>query len=151
MSKAKIAAGVGAAALALAAPVVMHYEGLRTKPYLDPVGIPTVCYGETHVQMRQYTVAECQAMLLESMAHHGAQIAPCMPETLPDHTKAAALSFAYNVGARAFCGSTFARKLKAGDPLACAELSRWTYAGGKELPGLVKRRAAERAMCEGRA
>jgi lysozyme len=151
MSKAKIAAGLGAAAVALAAPVVMHFEGLRTTPYLDPVGIPTVCFGETAVQMRSYSVAECRAMLLESMEKHGAQIAPCIPQDLPDHKKAAALSFAYNVGAGAFCGSTFARKLKAGDPSACAELSRWTYAGGKELPGLVKRRAAERAMCEGRA
>lgn len=32
-----------------------------------------------------------------------------------------------------------------------AELSRWVYAGGRKLQGLVKRRAAERAMCEGRA
>jgi hypothetical protein len=32
---------------------------------------------------------------------------------------------------------------------ACAELSRWTYAGGKQLPGLVRRRAAERQLCEG--
>ncbi len=141
---------IGAGIIALAAPVVMHFEGLVTRPYVDPVGIPTVCYGETHVQMRAYTPDECKAMLLESMAEHGAQIAPCLPADLPDHKKAAALSFAYNVGAGAFCGSTFAKKLKAGDPSACAELSRWTYAGGKELPGLVKRRATERALCEGR-
>jgi lysozyme len=149
--KKRAAAGLGAAVIALAAPVVMYFEGLETKPYVDPVGIPTVCYGETHVEMRAYTVDECKAMLMDSMAKHGAQIAPCMPEALPDHQKAAALSFGYNVGAGAFCGSTFAKKLKAGDPTACAELSRWTYAGGKELPGLVKRRAAERAMCEGKA
>jgi GH24 family phage-related lysozyme (muramidase) len=42
-----------------------------------------------------------------------------------------------------------ARKANAGDmPGACAELSRWTRAGGNELPGLVKRRAAERELCE---
>jgi lysozyme len=141
---------IGAAVIALAAPVVMHFEGLVTKPYLDPIGIPTVCYGETHAVMRNYTPAECQALLVDSMAEHGAQIAPCLPEALPDNKKAAALSFAYNVGSGAFCGSTFARKLKAGDPTACAELSRWVLAGGKELPGLVRRRAAERALCEGR-
>lgn len=150
MSKAKVAAGIGAGAIALAAPIVMHFEGLATRPYLDPVGIPTVCYGETSAQMRQYSPGECSDMLNASLAKHGAQIAPCLPPGLPAHQQAAALSFAYNVGAGAFCGSTFARKLKAGDPTACAELSRWTYAGGKQLPGLVRRRAAERAMCEGR-
>jgi lysozyme len=75
-----------------------------------------------------------------------------MPPGLPEHVQAASVSFAYNVGAQAFCGSTMARKLRAGDmPGACAELSRWVYAKGELLPGLVRRRAAERAMCEGRA
>ncbi|WP_417283029.1 glycoside hydrolase family protein [Comamonas sp.] len=41
------------------------------------------------------------------------------------------------------------RKANAGDiDGACAELIRWTYAGGKQLPGLVKPRAAERQLCE---
>ena len=62
---------------------------------------------------------------------------------------AAFLSFAFNVGNGAFCGSTLTRKANAGDmPGACAELSRWTYAGGKQMPGLVIRRAAERQLCE---
>src|SRR5574343_463190 len=98
-SKAKIAAGLGAAAAALAAPIVMRFEGLRTQPYLDPVGIPTVSYGETHTEMRAYSVAECQAMLMASLEKHGRDIAACLPQDLPDHQKAAALSFGYNVGA----------------------------------------------------
>ncbi|WP_405045477.1 glycoside hydrolase family protein [Pseudomonas aeruginosa] len=45
--------------------------------------------------------------------------------------------------------STLLRKLNAGDVRgACAELSRWVYAGGKKLGGLVRRRAAERELCE---
>jgi len=152
MTKAKIAAGLGAAVVMLAAPLVAHWEGLSLTPYRDPVGILTVCYGETHAEMRRYTQQECQLMLQESLAAHGVAITPCLPDGLPAHVQAASLSFAYNVGASAFCGSTMARKLKAGDiPGACAELSRWVYAKGQLLPGLVKRRAAERAMCEGRA
>ncbi len=146
----RAAAGIGAALL-MAAPIVAHWEGLSLTPYADPVGIMTVCYGETHAEMRRYTPAECRQLLQDSLAEHAAAIQPCLPEALPDHVKAASLSFAYNVGATAFCGSTMARKLQAGDvPGACAELSRWTYAGGKQLPGLVKRRGDERAMCEGR-
>lgn len=147
-AKTKIAAG----AIGIAIPLVALWEGLSLTPYRDPVGIMTVCYGETHAEMRRYTKQECQLMLQESLAAHGVAITPCLPDGLPAHVQAASLSFAYNVGASAFCKSTMARKLKAGDiPGACAELSRWVYAKGQMLPGLVKRRAAERAMCEGRA
>lgn len=147
MSKAKIAAGV----LALALPLVATLEGLVLRPYRDPIGKLTWCYGETRDRPSEYTPASCQALLVNSLQKHGEQIVPCLPETLPANVLASVLSFAYNVGASAFCGSTMARKLKAGDVSgACAELSRWTYAGGKQLPGLIKRRAAERAMCEGR-
>lgn len=145
-------AGIGAAVLALTVPMVALWEGLSLTPYRDPIGILTVCHGETAVEMKRYTPSECKAMLLESIAAHAADIEPCMPPELPDHVQAAAVSFAYNVGAAKFCASTLSAKLRAGDtPGACAELSRWTYAGGRQLPGLVKRRAAERAMCEGRA
>lgn len=142
---------IGAAVLALALPVAAFFEGLVLKPTPDPIGIVSVCYGETKAEMRAYTPAECKALLVQSMKAHGEAIAPCLPEYLPEHVLAATLSFAYNVGSGAFCQSTMARKLKAGDiPGACAELSRWTYAGGKQWPGLVNRRAAERALCEGR-
>lgn len=152
MTKAKVVAGASAAVLALAVPVVMHFEGMRTKPYLDPVSVLTVCFGETNVKMREYTPAECRAMLNGSLSEHWQQIAHCVPADAPDRVKAASTSFAYNVGSGAFCASTMSRKLMARDYAGgCAELSRWTYAGGQQLPGLVKRRAAERALCEGRA
>lgn len=147
MNKAKITAGV----IALAIPVVAAFEGLVLRPYRDPIGKLTWCYGETRDRPAEFTPANCQALLVSSLQRHGEAITPCLPERLPEHVLAATLSFAYNVGPGAFCGSTMARKLKAGDiPGACAELSRWTYAGGKQLPGLVKRRTVERAMCEGK-
>lgn len=145
MTRARIAA----AAVALALPTIMAFEGLVLRPYRDPVNLLTVCYGETHAEMRTYTPAECRELLEASAQKHATQIEPCLPDGLPEHVYAATISFAYNVGAQAFCQSTFARKLRNGDPGACAELSRWVYAGGRILPGLVRRRAAERAMCEG--
>ena len=147
-----VRAGIATGVLALALPVVAMWEGLSLTPYRDPVGILTVCYGETAGEMREFTPAECKVKLQESLAAHGAAISECLPAGLPEHVQAASLSFAYNVGASAFCGSTMRRKLADGDLLsACAELDRWVYAKGQKLPGLVKRRAAERAMCEGRA
>ena len=160
MNKTKIAAGLSAAALVLAAPLVMHFEGVKADPYRDIGGVLTVCYGETHgVEMRRYAPAECRALLDKSLASHGADIAACMPPGLPDHVQAASLSFGYNVGASKFCASTMAAQLRRGNlPQACAELSKWTRVAGKDCrdpanrcAGIVRRRDAERTLCEGRA
>ena len=95
-----------------------------------------------------FTRQQCEDMLFSDLEKHAAAL-DCVKRPLTDGQKAAFLSFAFNVGNGAFCKSTLVRKANAGDmPGACAELSHWVYAGGKQLPGLVKRRTAEREMCE---
>lgn len=152
-AKAKLTAKIGAGAVALAIPLVVHFEGYVPWVHRDPIGRLAACYGhddQTMTPGKRFTAAECQAMLDEDMLKH-AQALDCIKRPMTDGQKAAFLSFAFNVGNRAFCDSTLARKANAGDMAgACAELSRWTYAGGKQLPGLVRRRATERAVCEGR-
>jgi lysozyme len=60
---------------------------------------------------------------------------------------AALVSFAYNLGAQALQKSTLLRLLNAHNYAGAAgQFARWTYAAGKQLPGLVRRRAAERAL-----
>ena len=151
MSRAKLAAKIGAGATALAIPLVMLYEGTVLQSYRDPIGIITACVGHTGPELRmgqRYTRQQCEDMLYGDLLKH-AQALDCIKQPMTDGQKAAFLSFAFNVGNRAFCDSTLARKANAGDMAgACAELSRWTRAGGRELPGLVKRRAAERELCE---
>ncbi len=151
MSRAKLAAKIGAAATALAVPLVMLYEGTVLQSYRDPIGIVTACVGHTGPELRmgqRYTRQQCEDMLYGDLLKH-AQALDCIKRPMTDGQKAAFVSFAFNVGNKASCDSTLARKANAGDmPGACAELSRWTWAGGRELPGLVKRRAAERELCE---
>jgi len=53
----------------------------------------------------------------------------------------------YNIGPAVVCGSTLQRKANAGEPF-CDELLRWDRADGKVLPGLVKRRQDEAALCK---
>ncbi len=148
----RLAAKIGAGAVALAIPLVVHFEGRVPWVHRDPIGRLAACYGhddQTMTPGKRFTAAECQAMLDEDLLKH-AEAIDCIKRPLTDGQKAALLSFAFNVGNNAFCGSTLVRKANAGDMAgACAELSRWTLAGGKELPGLVRRRAAERAVCEG--
>lgn len=148
----RVLAGGSVAVVALAAPVVMHWEGLENDPYKDIVGVTTVCYGETKgVEQRRYTDAECAEMLMRRLHGFEAEVGRCVPAEAPVHVKAAVLSWAYNVGSEAACNSTLMRKLQAGDIAgACAELDRWVMAGGKRVQGLANRRRDERALCEGR-
>ena len=147
----RLVAKIGAGAVALVLPVVMLYEGTVLRSYVDPVGIVTACTGHTGPELRmgqRYTREQCETMLYGDLLTH-ADALSCIKTPLADNQKAAFLSFAFNVGSGAFCKSTLARKANAGDLMgACAELSRWVMAGGRELPGLVKRRAAERQLCE---
>ncbi|GAB3249264.1 lysozyme [Chitinimonas naiadis] len=152
--KHKILTAAAAAVITSIASLTMQSEGEVLKTYVDPIGIPTLCYGHTGpdvVAGRVATHDECKALLYEDLAKALAEVDRCVPG-LPMAPRAAFTDFVFNVGGSKFCSSTMAKKARAGDmPGACAELSRWVYAGGKELPGLVTRRAKERAICEGKA
>lgn len=151
--KGRIAAGGGV--LALAAGLISYYEGYVPRGYADPVGIPTACYGHTGPEVRigqKYTKEQCDALLTEDIRIAKAQVHRCIRVPLKPHEEAALVSFTFNVGGTALCGSTLARRINAGQlPGACSELSRWVYSRGIKFPGLVKRRDSERAMCEGKS
>ena len=149
-----IAAGAGIGTTVLAAALLIApSEGEVRRTYLDPINIPTACFGQTgsHIQLGQtYTAEQCAGMLVAETRVALQDVHECVGRSLPIGMEAALTAFAYNVGHRQLCGSTLASKARAGDLVgACAELSRWVYAGGKRWPGLVKRRAKERAVCEG--
>lgn len=151
----KAGAGLGASTLLALTAFVAYHEGYVPHTYADPVGIPTICFGSTgpHVTPgRTATRAECEALLQEDLGRAYEGVRRCITSPMQDHQAAALTSFTFNVGATALCKSTLARFANRGDWIrACAELDRWVYAKGRKLPGLVKRRAEERAMCEGRA
>lgn len=145
-----------AAALAVATALAIPAEGLRQVAYYDPPGILTVCYGSTtDVQHgKVYSLAECKARLDADMQSAVDAVERCAPG-LPVGALAAFSDAVYNLGPTIACNtaqSTAARMLKAGDIVgACNQLPRWSKArvGGVlvDLPGLVKRRAAEQAIC----
>ena len=143
------------AGLVLSLPVLMHFEGLRLKTYADPVGIPTACFGHTGKEVKAgqtYQPEECDNLLGADLLSANSAINGCVAVPLADHQRSAFASFVYNVGGGKFCGSTIVRKLNAGDYAgACNELPRWIYAQGQKLPGLVRRREAERQLCLGAA
>lgn len=129
-------------------------EGLRTLAYLDPVGIPTGCFGETEgVRLgMQWTVAECQAKLGDRLARvFGPAVDRCAG-VLPPERKAAETSLAYNIGTVAYCSSSVARLEWHGDPAgACQAImlyNKMRIVGVLVYsPGLNNRRERERDLC----
>ena len=142
-----------------ALPLIRQFEGLALEAYLDPVGIPTIGYGTIRypdgkpVQLGdRITALRAEQLLRDAVAEH---YAPALLAAIPpahDYTaaqQAALLSFTYNVGVGSVQRSTLRRRLLAGeDPqlVIAEELPRWSRGGGRELPGLVRRRAAEVAL-----
>lgn len=149
MSRAPIAALVlsGAALIGIA----LH-EGYRDRAYDDGAGVQTIGFGSTAGVKpgERITVERALIRLGADVAKHETELRRCVTVPLYQQEWDAYVSWAYNVGTGAACGSTLVKKLNAGDyPGACRELLRWTRAGGKELPGLVKRRQAEYRRCIG--
>jgi lysozyme len=150
---AKLIALVGAGCCSLLITFVPKFEGEVRHGYRDPIGIITACDGHTATAElgRTYTHEECESLLQTDLLEHAEGVEQCVNiGELTTGQRAAVISFAFNVGVQKFCDSTFARKLNHHDSTACAELSKWIYAGGRQLPGLVSRRATERAICEGK-
>jgi GH24 family phage-related lysozyme (muramidase) len=136
-------------------------EGRKLTPYRDIAGIWTVCDGITGkavIPGKTYTNAECDRLGQEYVAKMLADMGQCVGGEYPFHVVKAFGHFAYNTGTPAFCRSTAAKKLRAGDiPGACAQISNWTFVAGKDCrdpknkcAGIVKRREWERATCEGK-
>lgn len=146
----KIGVPVVGGALAIAAPLVAHFEGERNRAYLDPVGIPTVCYGHTATARigQTHTDEECLVLLEQDLGDAFDAVDQHVDVPLPPTRRAALASFVYNVGEGALMRSTLLRKLNAGDVMgACDELRRWVYASGRKLAGLMRRRKVERELC----
>lgn len=146
----KWAAGMSISAAALLG--IAAHEGFRGTAYKDVTGVPTIGYGETHGVHMGETITKDRAFkqLSESADIHAKQMVRCIHVPISQGEYDAYIDFTYNVGSGAFCTSTLNKKLNSGDyEGACKELLKWTKAGGKDQPGLVKRRHDEYNTCIG--
>jgi lysozyme len=144
-------------ALTVAAALCKHFEGFRSRPYICPAGYPTIGYGTVfkpdgaRVSMDDPPISREQAeawLLSELRSNYGAGVLRSSPNLIK-HPKvlAAAIDFAYNLGVSRYRASTLRKRLEAEDwGGARQQLMRWTKAGGRELPGLVRRRKAEAGL-----
>ncbi|MBB3142208.1 lysozyme [Halomonas organivorans] len=136
--------------MALAAIIVPQFEGTELGSYRDAVGVWTVCTGHTATAGpgQHKTPAECRELLESDLGVALDAVDRSVKVEIAPATRAALVSFTFNLGAGALRRSTLLEKLNAGDIVgACNELPRWIYAGGQRLRGLARRRAAERDLC----
>lgn len=132
--------------------LIKHYEGLRLKAYPDPAtgGDPwTIGYGSTFGVHPGMVITESQAEEMLKKDLHGAEtdVARYVKVDLDENEFSALVSFVFNCGAGNFAKSTLLKKLNASDRIgASAEFAKWNKAAGKPMPGLTKRREAERKL-----
>lgn len=163
--KARLIAWLGAAGAAAAVGLTASQEGTVLRSYPDPArpSLLTACIGETHyvvspgdiVPGATFTEEQCTEALYRSLWTHAEPVIRCGGASLTTNQKIAFLDFNYTSGS--FCGSTMAKKARAGDVSgSCAEILRWRFADHGRLDcsvranqcwGLWERRQKEYARC----
>lgn len=134
--------------------LIKRFEGLKLNAYPDPATGRepwTIGYGTTKGVRpgMSITSARAEEMLQEDLRIFEAAVERLVTVHLCQHMFDALVALIYNIGVGAFERSTLLKRVNAGQhALAAAEFDRWVYAGGKKLNGLIKRRAAERALYE---
>ena len=142
-------------------PTVKQKDGsVLYRPYVDPVGVLTVCRGVTAAsgytinKSKLYTEAECHDMEQKALdiAERGARAIITHYDSYDKWMQVALISFTYNFGTVKLAGSTMAKLLNGGQYEAgCRELDKWVKGRVKgqlqDMPGLVLRRDAEEELC----
>jgi GH24 family phage-related lysozyme (muramidase) len=117
--------------------------------YLNPAGGPTVGYCHTRgVALGQViTVEQAEAFLREDLTGSEAAVRTLVKGPLTENQFTALVSFTFNLGAAILKRSTLFARLNQGNFAGVLEqFSRFVFARGRCLPGLVRRRAAECAL-----
>jgi len=139
-----------------------RFEGMILHGYFDPIGIPTKCAGDTYnVEVgKRYTLVECKVSLEQGLIKHAQPVLKCAPYlSSKPFALASAIDHNYNFGT--FCNTSIEKAFRIGDyATGCKRFNedangkpQWIYVkdskgGYKALPGLVKRAAARRELCE---
>ena len=147
--------------------MIKHHEGVRLRPYRCPALLWTVGVGHVidpnHAKVpleerrslpipqgwdRILTMAEVDALLASDLGKFERGVARLCPAAVNSQGIFDALvSFSFNVGLGNLQRSGLRMKTNRGEyETAAEEFMKWTKAGGRVLPGLVKRRNDERAM-----
>jgi lysozyme len=133
--------------------LIKHFEGCRLEAYLCPAGVWTIGYGHTR-SVRDSDVIDqeaAEAFLIEDLEEFEGYVNSMTEVALKQNEFDALVAWVFNLGPGNFKESTLLNRINYG-PISDvpSQIKRWNKAGGKVLEGLVKRRAAEAALWEGK-
>ena len=131
--------------------LIQEFEGLVLIAYLCPANVPTIGYGHTStvtradVGKKKITPQEAEALLISDLPRYERGILNNVKSDINQNQFDALVSFVYNLGEGTLKTSTLLKKINANpsDLSIKGEFGKWINAGGKPLPGLIKRRSAE--------
>ena len=130
--------------------LIKNFEGLKLSSYLCSANVWTIGYGTTRINGKAVTAGmtcteqQAEEYLKNDLQVFAKAINRLVKVPLTDNQFSALLSFTYNLGVGALEKSTLLKKLNEGSyGAAQAEFLKWIRAGGKILPGLVRRRGEE--------
>lgn len=127
--------------------LIKNFEGLRLTAYLCPAQVWTIGFGSTGAHVKPgmtITKEQAEDLLLKDLVRFENAVHRLVKVPLTQNQFDALVSFTFNVGIGSLQKSTLLRLLNEGkyDQVG-PQLMRWNKAGGKELPGLTRRRRAE--------
>lgn len=131
---------------------IAAFEGCSLKPYADPVGVWTIGYGHTEGVCRTTpplkNVAAARRLLQRDLDRKYAPAVRELRLPLRSGQFDALVSLVYNCGPGVVApNTTIGAALRRRDWKAAADaFLLYDHAGGKVLPGLTRRREAERRM-----
>lgn len=132
--------------------IALH-EGYRGDAYTPVKGdVATIGFGTTAGVKPGDKITPERALvrLLADASKFEQAVKRCAPVPMHPYEFSAYVSLTYNIGEGAFCRSTIAKRLNAGDYRgACEAILMWDKFKGKPLPGLTKRRQQEYRECMG--
>ena len=138
---------------AIAAPFTTKFEGLSLTAYLCPAGHWTIGHGLTRINGRAVkssdiiTKEQAEKLLIAELNSVKKQASNLVKVEVSRGEFIALIDFAFNAGVGSFKRSTLLKKLNKGRYVdAGYEFRKWVYGGGRELPGLVRRREAEKTL-----
>lgn len=131
--------------------LLKHFEGFAARPYRCPAGKLTAGYGHVlqpgEEGLCPLTEEEAGNLLRWDVQCIENYIQNMVLAGLQQSQWDAVACLAYNIGVGALKKSTLLIKINKGDFLGAAgEFERWIFAGGRVLPGLVRRRKAEKQL-----
>lgn len=131
--------------------LIREAEGLRLSAYLCPANVWTIGYGTTRGVKAGQVISKQKAeeLLREDLREFERAVMDAIEVPVTQGQFDALTSLVYNTGPAQFRKSTLLKLLNQSRYAeAAAQFPRWNKGGGKVLPGLVKRRAAERELFE---